>query len=58
MPLAIGIFALVLAAIASDRFDRTKVALAGAIAVLLTQTIDRRSPSRQSIGTPSACSPG
>ncbi|MCP9488520.1 MAG: ArsB/NhaD family transporter [Solirubrobacteraceae bacterium MAG38_C4-C5] len=41
MPLAIGIFAVVLAAIASDRFARTKVALAGAIAVLLTQTIDQ-----------------
>ncbi len=38
---AIGIFAVALAAIASERVDRTKVALAGAIIVLVTQTIDQ-----------------
>jgi Na+/H+ antiporter NhaD/arsenite permease-like protein len=41
MALAIGIFALSLAAIASERFDRTKVALVGAVLMLLTQTIDQ-----------------
>jgi Na+/H+ antiporter NhaD/arsenite permease-like protein len=38
---AVGVFALALAAIASERVDRTKVALAGAIAVVLTQTVDQ-----------------
>jgi Na+/H+ antiporter NhaD/arsenite permease-like protein len=38
---AVGIFVLALAAIASERVDRTKVALLGAIAVLVTQTIDQ-----------------
>lgn len=41
MALAIAIFAVTLAAIASERFNRTKLALVGAIAVLLTQTIDQ-----------------
>jgi Na+/H+ antiporter NhaD/arsenite permease-like protein len=41
MALAIGIFAVSLAAIASERFDRTKVALVGAVLMLLTQTIDQ-----------------
>src|ERR687893_77801 len=41
MALAVGIFAVALAVIASDRVDRTKVALAGAVLVLLTQTIDQ-----------------
>jgi Na+/H+ antiporter NhaD/arsenite permease-like protein len=39
--LAVGIFALALAAIASERIHRTKVALLGAILVLVTQTIDQ-----------------
>jgi Na+/H+ antiporter NhaD/arsenite permease-like protein len=39
--LAIGIFAVALAAIASERIDRTKVALAGAILVLVTRTIEQ-----------------
>jgi len=39
--LAVGIFALVLAAIATERVDRTKAALLGAILVLLTQTIEQ-----------------
>jgi Na+/H+ antiporter NhaD/arsenite permease-like protein len=39
--LAIAVFAGALAIIASDRVDRTKVALAGAMLVLLTQTIDQ-----------------
>jgi Na+/H+ antiporter NhaD/arsenite permease-like protein len=41
MALAIAIFAVSLAAIASERFDRTKVALVGAVLVLITQTIDQ-----------------
>ncbi|HEV2768813.1 MAG TPA: ArsB/NhaD family transporter [Solirubrobacteraceae bacterium] len=41
MPLAIAIFAAALVAIASERVDRTKVALLGGIAVLLTQVIDQ-----------------
>ena len=41
MALAIAIFAVALALIASERVNRTKVALAGAILVLLTQTIDQ-----------------
>ena len=41
MALAIGIFVAALAAIASERVDRTKVALLGAILVLITQTIDQ-----------------
>ena len=41
MALAIAIFAVALAAIASERFDRTKVALVGAVLVLITQTIDQ-----------------
>jgi len=39
--LAILIFVLVLALIATERVDRTKVALLGAVLVLLTQTIDQ-----------------
>jgi Na+/H+ antiporter NhaD/arsenite permease-like protein len=38
---AVGIFVVALAAIASDRVHRTKVALLGAILVLVTQTIDQ-----------------
>ena len=41
MLLAIVIFAGALAIIASERVDRTKVALVGAVLVLLTQTIDQ-----------------
>jgi Na+/H+ antiporter NhaD/arsenite permease-like protein len=41
MALAVGLFAAVLALIATERVDRTKVALLGAIALLLTQTIDQ-----------------
>jgi Na+/H+ antiporter NhaD/arsenite permease-like protein len=41
MPVAIIIFAVALALIASERADRTKVALAGAVAVLITRTIDQ-----------------
>ena len=41
MALAVAIFALSLAAIASERFDRTKVALVGATLMLLTQTVDQ-----------------
>ena len=41
MTLAIVIFALALVLIATDRVDRTKVALLGAVLVLLTQTIDQ-----------------
>jgi Na+/H+ antiporter NhaD/arsenite permease-like protein len=41
MALAIALFAVALAVIASDRIDRTKVALAGAVLVLLTQTIEQ-----------------
>lgn len=39
--LAIGIFAAALVAIASERIDRTKIALLGGSLVLLTQTIDQ-----------------
>jgi Na+/H+ antiporter NhaD/arsenite permease-like protein len=41
MALAIGIFAIALAAIVTERLDRTKAALLGAVLVLLTQTIDQ-----------------
>jgi Na+/H+ antiporter NhaD/arsenite permease-like protein len=41
MPAAIAIFVIALATIASERIDRTKVALLGAVAVLLTQTISQ-----------------
>ncbi|HEV2999714.1 MAG TPA: ArsB/NhaD family transporter [Solirubrobacteraceae bacterium] len=41
MALAVGIFVLALAAIASERMHRTKVALVGAILVLVTQTIEQ-----------------
>jgi Na+/H+ antiporter NhaD/arsenite permease-like protein len=41
MGVAIAIFAGALALIASERLDRTKVALLGAVLVLLTQTIDQ-----------------
>ena len=41
MTLAIVIFAIALAAIASERVDRTKVAMVGAIAMLLTQTLNQ-----------------
>jgi Na+/H+ antiporter NhaD/arsenite permease-like protein len=41
MAIAIAVFAASLAAIASERFDRTKVALVGAVLMLLTQTIDQ-----------------
>jgi Na+/H+ antiporter NhaD/arsenite permease-like protein len=41
MAFAIAVFAASLAAIASERFDRTKVALVGAMLMLLTQTIDQ-----------------
>jgi Na+/H+ antiporter NhaD/arsenite permease-like protein len=39
--LAVGIFVLALALIATERVDRTKVALLGAVLVLLTQTIEQ-----------------
>jgi Na+/H+ antiporter NhaD/arsenite permease-like protein len=39
--LAVGIFVAALAVIASERVDRTKVALLGAVLVLLTQTIEQ-----------------
>jgi Na+/H+ antiporter NhaD/arsenite permease-like protein len=41
MALAIAVFAAALALIATERFDRTKIALAGGVLVLLTQTIDQ-----------------
>jgi Na+/H+ antiporter NhaD/arsenite permease-like protein len=41
MALAVVIFVGALALIASERLDRTKVALLGAVLVLLTQTIDQ-----------------
>jgi Na+/H+ antiporter NhaD/arsenite permease-like protein len=41
MAFAVAVFAVSLAAIASERFDRTKVALVGAAVMLLTQTIDQ-----------------
>jgi Na+/H+ antiporter NhaD/arsenite permease-like protein len=41
MALAVGIFALALAAIASERVHRTKVALLGAAVVVVTQTIEQ-----------------
>jgi Na+/H+ antiporter NhaD/arsenite permease-like protein len=39
--LAVGIFAAALAVIASERVDPTKVAMVGAVLLLLTQTIDQ-----------------
>ena len=41
MTVAVAIFVAALAAIASERFDRTKVAMLGAVLVLITQTIDQ-----------------
>ncbi|HEX2071488.1 MAG TPA: ArsB/NhaD family transporter [Thermoleophilaceae bacterium] len=41
MAAAIAIFVVALAAIASERVDRTKVALLGATLIVLTQTIDQ-----------------
>ena len=41
MTLAVVVFAGALAVIASERVDRTKVALVGALLVVLTQTIDQ-----------------
>jgi Na+/H+ antiporter NhaD/arsenite permease-like protein len=41
MALAVVIFVGALAVIASDRVDRTKVALVGAVLMILTQTIDQ-----------------
>jgi Na+/H+ antiporter NhaD/arsenite permease-like protein len=41
MALAVGLFAAALVLIATDRLDRTKVALVGAVLVVLTQTIDQ-----------------
>src|ERR671916_373686 len=41
MAVPVAIFAIALALIASERVDRTKVALLGAVLVLLTQTIDQ-----------------
>jgi Na+/H+ antiporter NhaD/arsenite permease-like protein len=41
MAVAAGIFLLALAAIATERVNRTKVALAGAALVVITQTIDQ-----------------
>ncbi len=41
MALAIGIFAVALALIASERVDRTKIALLGAVLVLLTRTLEQ-----------------
>ncbi len=41
MAIAIAIFVVALGLIASERVDRTKVALAGAVLVLLTQTIEQ-----------------
>jgi len=39
--LAVGLFAVALVVIATDRVDRTKVAMLGAIAVLITQVIEQ-----------------
>jgi Na+/H+ antiporter NhaD/arsenite permease-like protein len=41
MALAVGIFVAALALIVSERLHRTKVALAGAVAIVVTQTIDQ-----------------
>ncbi len=42
MALAIGLFAAALVVIASERVDRTKAALVGAVLVLLTKTIEQQ----------------
>jgi Na+/H+ antiporter NhaD/arsenite permease-like protein len=42
MAVAVGIFGVALVLIATERIDRTKVALLGATLVLLTQTIDQQ----------------
>ena len=41
MAVAVALFAAVLALIASERVDRTKIALLGAVLLLLTQTIEQ-----------------
>jgi Na+/H+ antiporter NhaD/arsenite permease-like protein len=57
MTLAITIFVGALATIASERVNRTKVALLGAMLVLLTQTIDQERAIEAIDGTRSGCSP-
>jgi Na+/H+ antiporter NhaD/arsenite permease-like protein len=57
MAVAIGLFVFALGLIASERVDRTKVALLGAVAVLITQTLDQRRRSRRSTSTRSGCWP-
>ena len=57
MTLAVVVFAGALAVIASERVDRTKVALVGALLVVLMRSI-RSMRSRRSTGRRSACSPG
>jgi Na+/H+ antiporter NhaD/arsenite permease-like protein len=41
MAVAVGLFVVALGLIASERVDRTKVALLGAVAVLITQTLEQ-----------------
>lgn len=41
MAVAVGLFVVALGLIASEKVDRTKVALLGAVAILLTQTIEQ-----------------
>ena len=41
MALAVALFAAALVVIASERVDRTKAALVGAVLVLLTKTIEQ-----------------
>ena len=58
MVAAIAVFAGALALIASERVDRTKVALAAMAVVLVTGTIAQEAAIEASTGTRSACWPG
>ena len=58
MAVAVVLFAAALAVIASERVHRTKVALLGAVVLLLTQTIEQHAAIEAMTGTRSGCLPG
>ena len=57
MTFAILVFVVALAVIASDRIDRTKVALLGAALVVVSQTVDQDEATHASTSTRSGCWP-
>jgi Na+/H+ antiporter NhaD/arsenite permease-like protein len=58
MAFAVAVFLAAPAVIATQRIDRTKVALLGATLLLLAQTLDQSARSRRSTSTRSGCSCG